>query len=285
MINISIIIPVYNLSNTQTTSGFKKLVKHLDIAIGKADKNMFDKIIVINDKPDDNINELVRNIFRDNNLSNLLVFENNTQTLGQAATRNKGAKLAKGDYLHFIDQDDFINELFYSSFANSDRKDITISLPASYYSETDITFYPFRKRFIKLYKKASYIENLKFLLVSNIAVSPGQYIVSKEVFFRNGMFPDLKNRGCDDYGFIFNLTLDNNCSILFKKEMIFYYTIHNAQNRKSLDMSASIKEFYKTLDYRKLSFFHKFIIFIRTKQLLSFIVTAFFITFFYKTKQ
>jgi len=89
---ISIIIPVYNQA------------EHLANCLNSIKKQTYDnyEIIVINDGSTDNITEVIKN-FKKIFGFKLSYFEQENR--GANATRNRGAKLAKGEYIIFCDAD------------------------------------------------------------------------------------------------------------------------------------------------------------------------------------
>lgn len=90
---LSIIVPVYNVQQ-YIIACIKSLLDH--------DTDDYE-IIVVNDGTKDNSIELIRQEFCDDRL--VIVEQVNS---GLSAARNKGVELAKGDYIWFVDSDDWI---------------------------------------------------------------------------------------------------------------------------------------------------------------------------------
>lgn len=92
--HFSIIVPIYNVE--------KYLVRSLDSIINQNYRNI--EIILINDGSTDNsINILSDYSSRDNRIKVV-----NQPNLGLSAARNKGLSIATGEYILFVDADDFI---------------------------------------------------------------------------------------------------------------------------------------------------------------------------------
>ena len=91
---ISVIINVYNAE--------KYIEKCLDSVINQTYKNL--EILIINDGSTDNSIKLCKN-YKDKRIK-----ITTTKNMGLAASRNVGIESAKGDYLYFVDADDFIKE-------------------------------------------------------------------------------------------------------------------------------------------------------------------------------
>lgn len=96
MPTLSLIIPVYN--------GEQFLKKCLDsIFLSKTSLDLFE-VIIINDGTPDGSLEIIAEYTRLYN--NITVFSQENKGLGEA--RNTGIKLVKGEYIWFVDQDDWI---------------------------------------------------------------------------------------------------------------------------------------------------------------------------------
>ena len=245
MISFSIIIPVYNLLDSNSLQYFDKLVNSICCNL-KSDfvRSCFKEIIIINDNPNQSVEKEVSDIFNKYHIREFSIYTNH-KNCGQAFSRNKGASLAVGDYLHFIDQDDFVSDCFYekilSRLSNSEEK-VIISKLNLFYSDSSDCFDPYRKLTLKLYNNSKSINDLKIMMLSNIANSPGAYLVEKELFLDVGGYVNLRNYGTDDWGFFYKLICLKNILFFFCEDAIFYYRIHPNQSIKKLDMKASLRE-------------------------------------------
>ena len=109
---ISVIIPVYNVG--------KYLGKCLDSVINQTYRNL--EIIIINDGSTDNSLEVATKYKNKDNRITLITQENK----GLSGARNTGLDLASGDYIFFIDSDDYIKlntlELFLNKLKENDYK-------------------------------------------------------------------------------------------------------------------------------------------------------------------
>lgn len=91
---ISVIIPVYNREKT--------IEKCLNSVINQTYSDI--EIIVVNDGSVDKSEEIIKAMALNDNRIKLITTENR----GPAAARNTGLDMAKGDYLAFVDADDWI---------------------------------------------------------------------------------------------------------------------------------------------------------------------------------
>lgn len=92
---VTIIIPVYNTE--------KYLKKCLNSVVNQTYKNL--EIIVINDASSDNSLAILENYAKKYKNIKLV---NNPVNLGVSISRNIGLDCANGDYIYFLDSDDFI---------------------------------------------------------------------------------------------------------------------------------------------------------------------------------
>lgn len=106
---ISIIVPVYNTS--------KYLSRCLDSILKQTYKNI--EIIIIDDGSTDDSLKIIRGYAKRN--SAIKYFTQNNS--GQATARNKGIKYADGEYIMFVDSDDYVSndfcEVAYNSIYNN----------------------------------------------------------------------------------------------------------------------------------------------------------------------
>lgn len=102
MCKVSIIVPVYNSE--------KYLTRCLDSLISQTISDM--EIIVINDGSTDNSNLILSRYAK--NYSNLIrVFYQ--KNMGQAVARNYGISKASGEYIAFVDSDDYVENTTYQT--------------------------------------------------------------------------------------------------------------------------------------------------------------------------
>ena len=109
-LKLSIIIPVYNVE--------KYLEKCLNSLCGLKIEN---EIIIINDGTKDSSLEIAEKFKKNHKNENILIMSQENQGLSEA--RNNGMKIAKGEYISFIDSDDFVDTGNYEKFVNEVIKD------------------------------------------------------------------------------------------------------------------------------------------------------------------
>lgn len=113
MPKVTVITPVYNSDDT--------IERCLDSLLNQTIKDI--EVITINDCSTDNTSEILKKY--EKKYKNLIVINNETN-LGPAASRNKGLDIAKGDYIGFVDSDDYVELNTYEVMSKNMSKDIDL---------------------------------------------------------------------------------------------------------------------------------------------------------------
>lgn len=116
MKKVSVIIPVYNVENY--------LRKCLDSLVNQTLKDI--EIIVVNDGTTDNSQEIIDEYVKKYPKKVVSVIQENG---GQGTARNTGLLYAKGEYIGYVDSDDYVEENMYEELykkAKVDDSDIVI---------------------------------------------------------------------------------------------------------------------------------------------------------------
>ena len=95
MIKVSVIIPVYNVE--------PYLKEALDSVINQTLREI--EIICIDDCSTDNSYNILEEYAKKDNR---IIIIKNEENLGVGISRNKGIRLSKGEYIGFVDGDDYI---------------------------------------------------------------------------------------------------------------------------------------------------------------------------------
>lgn len=150
----SIIIPAFNRSY---------ILKRTIVSVLNQDYPNYE-IIVVDDGSTDNTEDIISSI-KD---SRLFYFKKQNEERG--AARNFGAKIAKGDYVNFIDSDDYV---YPNHLSLAVKNILDLKMPEIFYLNYEI-----RTNDMKLLKKGPFIQgdlNLK-LLKKNLLSSNGVFI-------------------------------------------------------------------------------------------------------------
>lgn len=121
--NVSIIVPIYNCE--------KYLHKCIDSLLAQTLPNI--EIILIDDGSTDNSGNICENYA--NNHKNIKVFHQ--QNSGPAKARNIGLENANGEYIGFVDSDDYISPDMYETLYNLAIKNNIDVVTGDYYTVTD----------------------------------------------------------------------------------------------------------------------------------------------------
>lgn len=115
-IKVSVIVPVYNAG--------EYIGKTLNSIISQ-DFDSFE-VIVIDDGSTDNSLEIINNTLKDSDVLHKIIHQENA---GVSIARNVGIDQSKGDYLVFVDADDYVSENHLSSLYNG-KTDYSLTLYA-----------------------------------------------------------------------------------------------------------------------------------------------------------
>ena len=187
MIKLSIIIPVFNAEKT--------LRRCLDSVLQQKDDEL--EIVVINDGSKDSSDKIIKE-YKEKNPQTISYYKK--QNTGVADTRNYGIKKAKGQYIMFLDSDDYIDAHLYSIVKQYMKKNI--ELIKFKLQRIDENGNILEKVDGPIYEITTCGEGFENLYASDVLLdSPCIYIIKKEIFIRNKL---LFNVGTEheDFGLI-----------------------------------------------------------------------------------
>lgn len=171
---ISIIVPVYNAQNY--------IEKCLN-SILEQDMEDFE-IIVVNDASEDDTINILKKYAKNKQI----VLINNEENLGTGESRNKGILFARGKYISFVDNDDWVEKNYFSSMVKKmeeENSDICVSLKIKNH----------KGRFSKTHLLNP--TNLKEIVFVQ-RTAPWAKVIRKEFLIKNNIKFD-KTRGEDIY--------------------------------------------------------------------------------------
>lgn len=207
---ISLIIPCYNAKQT--------LGKCLDSVIRQSYSNL--EIIIIDDGSTDETSTIYEDFqTRDKRIK---VFKQDNSGVSKA--RNKGIKEATGEYICFVDSDDWVESEYCSELYHlliNDNADIAI-VEASYEDENgDIVF----DKTVSEEKVLDGRRALALLLEDQVIQSHPWGKLYKISFFKNVDFPE--NLKCfEDYSTLFKI-FDKALKVVRSNEKLYHYIQHN----------------------------------------------------------
>lgn len=179
---ISIIVPVYNVE--------LYLEECLSSIINQTYSNL--EIIVVNDGSTDGSSKILEE-FADNDKRICVIEEHH---VGASMARNKGIYLAKGEYIYFVDSDDFIEkntiEIFYNTCVIKES-DIVIGNVLNYFQDgRRVRFFHRSEKLnnITLTGKQCFVELMKndsFFPMPFLYFVKKKFLLDNQLYFEEGI--------------------------------------------------------------------------------------------------
>ncbi len=179
---VSVIIPVYN--------GEKTLNKAVDSVLNQSLAEL--QIILIDDGSTDKTPVLLQQYKMSDNRIETLTHSKNQ---GLGAARNSGIKLATGEYLFFLDADDYLHLNFIESLYDKARKENLDILQGQYVKHRDEKKEIFPKKMIPFARPVSGVEYYN----EGVLIEPQawaklwktDFVKSNQLKFESGYYEDL----------------------------------------------------------------------------------------------
>ena len=200
MIKVSVVVPIYNAST--------RIVDVLDSIINQS-YNIFE-IILINDSSSDDTLFVLENYVLKNNNFNFKIIDLK-ENKGVSFCRNLGWDHASGDYIAFLDSDDYWNENKIEIMIKAINS-LNIDLIGHDYCETDISCKDFFS-----FKKDSLIKIGFYKLLLRNKFQTSCVLVKNKLNFRF----DESISHCEDYELFIRLAAHNK-NIYYYKETLTY---------------------------------------------------------------
>ena len=204
---ISTIVPVYNAG--------KYLNKCIDSIINQTIGFDNIELILVDDGSIDNSKEIIENYLE--KYKNIkYVYQENS---GQAAARNNGLKIAKGDYVSFVDSDDWVDITMYEKLFNHSNNMDIVSCDYSFVKDNVYEYVSFR--FVD-------DEQCNFIIVNT---GPCNMIIKRKLLNKiNFTFPE--GIIYEDLASIPLLGIYTN-KIKYIEESLYFYNIHGNSTMKN----------------------------------------------------
>lgn len=178
MIKVTVIVPVYNTS--------KYLRRCLDSLVNQTLKEI--EILVINDCSTDDSKDILDEY--EKKYETVKVFHNKTNK-GIGYNRNLGIQKAKGEFLSFIDSDDWTNETMFDKMYNKAIKDDNDLVICNFYKVLDNNnnLNEFEIDVVNSKYDNTTLNNSRELLL-DINLAPWNKLYKKELFTKDVRFPE-----------------------------------------------------------------------------------------------
>ncbi|MEG1311454.1 MAG: glycosyltransferase [Romboutsia sp.] len=195
---ISVIVPIYNVE--------QYLPKCIESIINQTINDI--EIILVNDGSTDNSGEIADNYAKNDQRIKVIHKENG----GQGSARNKGIDIAKGEYIGFVDSDDWVDLDMYEKLyknAKEENLDIAVCSRKIWSEDNELGFTLEVKNEIVnnvIKDVPNYIIN--YLLYSYTVSTCNKIYKSKIIKKSNILFDSVENIGSEDALFNYCLLLN-----------------------------------------------------------------------------
>lgn len=235
MIKVSVLVPIYGT----------------ELYIERCARSLFEQtydnieIIFVNDCTKDNAIGVLQKIIENYpNRKEQAKIVNHEKNKGLAGARLTGLLHATGDYVWFVDSDDFV-----------ENNAIEICLPYLQQGVDMITFNYYTESIIGSQKYNEQKITIENILLNTVSPSIWKYIVRKDIFYRNNIYPVLGLDYSEDYLLTARLILVcHNVTVLVTK-YLYHYELGNQQSylhnptvksmENCIDTALMVTEFYK----------------------------------------
>lgn len=222
---ITVIIPCYNIE--------KYIEKCIESIEGQTYKNI--EIIAVDDGSKDKTVEILNSLQK--KYSNLKVYEN-SKNRGAAYARNFAIKKAKGEYIGFVDSDDYITEDYYEKLmqkAIEEDADLVATDIEVVFEGTNVP---------SILSKSCIGDVTKFNLVNNgLAASPCNKIIKKDLIKK---YPFLEGKINEDVASILPAII--NAKKVAYVEGIKYFYIQRENSVQNKEVNIKRIEMFDAID-------------------------------------
>ncbi len=231
MPKISVIVPVYNSE--------KYLKKCLDSILGQTMQDF--EIIIVNDGSPDRSQDIIDSYVEQYPDKIKKFYQENA---GQSAARNRGLLEATGEFISFIDSDDYVDlEMFEKTYNYAVENEVDIVCFGAMQDEDGIiTKYNYCK-FDTL------PEDLKYILHE---AAPWNKLIRRKLFVDNNL-RFTEGVIYEDFELIPQLILYTK-KIKYLNENLYYYVIHNNSTMRQVKYNPKLKCIFSVLETLKEKF-------------------------------
>ena len=239
LVKVSIITPVYNVE--------KCIERSIKSVISQTNKDF--ELLLIDDGSKDRSIEIARSLLENSNINYKIITQENS---GVSAARNTGIKEASGEYITFLDSDDYIDsrfielmyekvstfkyDLVFCDYAQVDSKDKVLVQSTTRFLEQDI----------------SGREGALKQLNCDITIGMGSALYKTSIIKENNLFFDSNRKYAEDNVFTVKALLKMNKIISVHKVLMYYVrwdsSVTNSVSLRHLDCYYSYVDLLEYLD-------------------------------------
>lgn len=178
------------------------------------------QLIIVNDSPEYHIDAtILKNLSTECHKQISIEFMSNKTNLGVAKSRNIGRTQAKGKFLSFIDQDDFVSKNYFEVLFTilSDKYDLFILNAYHFWEESTlkVPIFYIRPKF-----------TLFNIIRGNFILTPGLIVYKKDFLSNEFISYDKYYTGSDDWALYLKILNESNPRIKFINKRIYNYITH-----------------------------------------------------------
>ncbi|MEO6347160.1 MAG: glycosyltransferase [Aquaticitalea sp.] len=214
---ISIIVPVYNVE--------KFLIRCIESLLNQSYKKI--EIILINDGSTDHSGNICNN-YRDTH-TNIKVLHHEHSSGSAGSSRNSGLKMATGDYISFIDSDDWIHPEMMNSMLNAIKINKTEIAECDLIETDEYFIKPLKAHDFKNTILEDRLTALKRIITNHrfsVCVRLYEHSVIKEIRFPENVISE-------DVYFTLNIFNRINKIVRIEAPFYYYYFTPNSVTRKA----------------------------------------------------
>lgn len=250
MIKLSIIIPVFNVE--------KYIERCITSCINQNLPENEYEIIVVNDGSPDNSPQIAENIAK--NYKNIIIIHRING--GLSAARNTGLKVAKGEYVWFVDSDDWIETNCLKQLTDTLLRENLDALVINGIRVINDEFRPNPPRVLtnKTMSGKEYLNNTLVNCAAVITIYKRSILINNELWFMEGIYHEDAEFTPRAYHYIKKISIKN---------FHFYYNLLNAASitqtinpKKGFDLikvACSLYNFQQGIQDKDSSYYNKYI--------------------------
>jgi len=223
-IKVSVIIPCYNSED------------YIDRCLKKILKTKFEdfEIICINDGSKDNTLKKLKSYAK--KYKNIVIIDQKNQ--GQAVGRNNAVKKARGEYIAFVDSDDFVDSNMIEKLYKYAKKNDSDLVYCDYYEY-------YGKDNLKLCKNKNSDDSQKNAFLANFAPWGKLY---KTSFFKDNKFQFLPGKLFEDIAIVpIVAALAKNP--IYVEKPLYYYNMENDSSIRRKEYNKKLEDIIFVTDY------------------------------------
>lgn len=201
---ISVIVPVYKVE--------KYINQCIESIVNQTYKNL--EIILIDDGSPDSCPQICDE-WKNKDIRIKVIHKQNE---GLSQARNSGLEICTGDFISFVDSDDFLEKNMYEKLLQIFETNQTDVAACQINRYENNSIYP-----IKLFKYAKSYNNINYLksLINRKVDSASWNKLYTRNFIKNSRF--IPNKNNEDTLWLFYRFYDNDFTIAYTKERLYYY--------------------------------------------------------------